>query len=48
MEHMPDIKQMYDSDQKSPSLPVNDTKMTADEQMPAKKQKRKKWTYYIK
>ena len=39
MEKMYPIQNITDSDKKSPPLPVNDTKIPADKQMPSMKQK---------
>ena len=46
MDQMPSIQRVLTSEQKGPPLPVHDTKMPSDDQMPAKKQKRGKFPYY--
>ena len=46
IQHKPDIKKMPTSEQNSPQFPENDTKILADKQIPAKKQKRGKQNFY--
>ena len=43
---MPAKNKMPTSDQKRPSFPDNNTNMPADDNIPAKKQKRVKWNSY--
>ena len=42
MEQIPAIKQVPGSDNKRPPLPINDTKIPVNEQIPDNTQKRKK------